>query len=300
MTAPTHIAFGAWISYMISSDPLCVSVCILGSLLPDMDHPRSAIGRLLNLFWRLSSRINQKWGHRKALHGRPFWGFLLLLTFAISHFFPAPWLTYLPVGALLHCLLDQCNKPGVQTWLPFSDKTVVIFKRSWRIRNGSAAEYMLLCVFLFCAVLTFHIRDTGGIRVLVNRLSGAHDITVQEYARAGTVRCHIRGEYRWKDGRIEPVDWLIVGSEKGRLVCWNGERLIRTKRDGYFLSSYLIRTKQDWKAFRSADMIRLSKSAFFFSGTHWHYAPPGEPAFGRIKTLDGDPPEILRRDQWPY
>lgn len=280
MTAPTHIAFGSMVAYAASSDvDWCILIaCAIGSVLPDIDHPRSAVGRVANLFWNLSGRINKRWDHRKEVHGRPLWGALLLLTFLV----PWEWTKWVFIGALLHCYIDQLNTMGVEGWQPYTDKVLVLFKREWRFRNGHAGEYILLAVFVLIIAFTYNIRERGGIRVFANEISGAHDITVQNYEKAGNLKCHVEGEFRFADGRKATVNWLIVGTEKQELVCWDGENLIR-KRDGQFLSSTIIQSKEEWKAVQVAGIAYMAEPTFFFSGKLWHYAKPGTPVLGWVK-----------------
>ncbi len=82
MTAPTHIAFGlltvassfSLFSMSIHRNLPAIAGAIIGSLLPDVDSPRSYIGRMM-LF--ASIPIERRWGHRTITHS-------LLCMFALS------------------------------------------------------------------------------------------------------------------------------------------------------------------------------------------------------------------------
>ena len=73
MTAPTHIAFGLLTvagSFSFFSMPLhrnlpAIAGAIIGSVLPDIDSPRSYIGRVLPY---ASIPIERQWGHRTITH----------------------------------------------------------------------------------------------------------------------------------------------------------------------------------------------------------------------------------------
>jgi len=293
MTAPTHIAFGSMIAYAaVGVDWVILIACAVGSVLPDIDHPRSAIGRVANLFWGASSKINKRWDHRKAVHGRPLWGTL----FVVAYFLPWEWIGWLFMGALLHCFIDQLNTQGVETWQPYTDKVVVLFKREWRFRNGHAGEYILLAVFVVVIGFTYNVREKGGFRVFANEISGAHDITIQNYERAGNLKCYVEGDFRYADGRKAKVKWLIVGLEKKELVCWDGKQLIR-KKDGEFLGSVIIQTKEEWKPVQVAGIAYMAEPSFFFSGKLWHYAKPGTPVLGWVKPAPDRDNETLSRRQ---
>jgi len=81
MTAPTHVTFGA-LSYFVVAAALqwqpsaaAVVTAALGSLLPDIDLPTSAVGRP---FFPVSKAINEQIGHRTLTHSVI--GVILLLT----------------------------------------------------------------------------------------------------------------------------------------------------------------------------------------------------------------------------
>ncbi|GBC63482.1 hypothetical protein DENIS_4476 [Desulfonema ishimotonii] len=79
-----------------------------------------------------------------------------------------------------------------------------------------------------------HSYALGGPRKLINLLARSHKITVEEYIRAGLKYCTVKGRFRWADGRIEEVEWPVVGLEGQKLVYWSGERLVRDGKHGKF------------------------------------------------------------------
>ena len=84
MRAPTHIVFGIFsatsvfslFSVSLHKDLAAVGAVILGSPLPDIDSPRSTIGRLLPF---LSDAIERQWGHRTITHGLLMWSALAVV-----------------------------------------------------------------------------------------------------------------------------------------------------------------------------------------------------------------------------
>ena len=85
MTAPTHIVFGLFSSASLFSlfslslhkDLPALGAVTLGSLLPDIDTPRSSIGRVLPF---LSIPIERRWGHRTVTHSLSMLGLLGLVS----------------------------------------------------------------------------------------------------------------------------------------------------------------------------------------------------------------------------
>lgn len=77
MRAPTHLAFGllcatgtfALFSRALYQDLPALGCVLLGSLLPDLDSPHSALGRLLPF---LSERIERCWVRISAESCHPF------------------------------------------------------------------------------------------------------------------------------------------------------------------------------------------------------------------------------------
>lgn len=97
---------------------------VLGSLLPDIDHPQSYLGRRL---WFLSAPINKLFGHRGITHSLLFTAILGIVT--------APWWAINPLffgGILLgyfsHLLADMTTVSGIPLLYP-NKKRYKFFKK---------------------------------------------------------------------------------------------------------------------------------------------------------------------------
>jgi inner membrane protein len=85
MTSPNHIAGGIVITGILSSlwninifaNPFSIIITVFGSLLPDIDHTKSLIGKL---FFPISKQIAKKYGHRTITHS-------LFFLFTVTIFF---------------------------------------------------------------------------------------------------------------------------------------------------------------------------------------------------------------------
>lgn len=278
MTAPTHIIFSALLGSLSNADYWQTAACAVGSLLPDLDHPRSSIGRV---FFFISAPLNQHCGHRGLIHSFFLW-FPFLLLGVLIH---APRLQWLAIGALSHILLDCYNTSGVRAITPFSNKAVVLFKRDWRISAGSLSEIYVFMAIAALLPVVHYMQTIGGPRKLINRFVRSPIITAEEFQRAGNLRCYAKGEWRWNDGRIEQVDWLVVGTEANWLVMYDGKKLIK-KKHGEFLRSTLKQTAESWNPIKVNRIVTVKQAALFFDGKIWHFAQPGERALGIIKPLD--------------
>lgn len=65
MTAPTHGVFAGILFFLFGMPAEAAPFLILGSFLPDIDHERSFIGRIL---FPISYPLNRNFGHRNITH----------------------------------------------------------------------------------------------------------------------------------------------------------------------------------------------------------------------------------------
>lgn len=107
----------------------------LGSGLPDIDHPKSFIGkRSLGV----SHLIHVLFGHRGVTHSIP-------TTIALGalgwYFFPIPFTLGAITGYAAHLLGDYFSRSGIPLLAPFSDKR---YKAPFTYRTGSTTENFIL------------------------------------------------------------------------------------------------------------------------------------------------------------
>jgi len=119
---------------------------------------------------------------------------------------------------------------------------------------------------------------------------------VGEYQRAGLKICKAEGKFRWANGRLEKVDWLVVGSEDSHLIFWNGERIVRNPKHGEFLSAMLHQAEKDWPLTKVEGFCVVLQDSFYFAGKRWSFAKKGDTVFGTVKAVDGGMPGIRMTD----
>ena len=244
------------------------------------DHPQSSIGRL---FFPIAVPLNAYFGHRGLCHAFIVWTVPMM----IALFTGQELATWFFIGALSHCFIDCYNVSGVKAFLPFTEQSIVLFKRSWRVTTGSLKEiWVFLVIFgIICSLGYAH--TLGGPRRLLNMAVRSHKITVEDYQRAGLARCDIEGTFRWADGTKEDLELLVVGLERKHLVAWNGSRLIRNPKHGKWLRSTLRQSKEEWELVTVTGFVTCREPVFWFSGEKWRHADPGQIVFGKIKTASG-------------
>lgn len=93
---------------------------VIGSLLPDIDHPKSFLGRWVR---PISNILYSTVGHRTFTHS---FLFISLIGFLASHF--DLWLGIgVAVGVFSHILLDMTSRAGVAFLYPFAKKRIKWF-----------------------------------------------------------------------------------------------------------------------------------------------------------------------------
>lgn len=122
MEGKTHIVGGVaagsillYTSNNLTPDTLFMAGCIAGSMLPDICHPNSKIGRRLPL---LSFLVSKSFGHRTFTHSLLFLVGLVLLFQAVS--LPGGLEQGILIGAASHLFLDFLTDQGIQFFYPFS------------------------------------------------------------------------------------------------------------------------------------------------------------------------------------
>jgi inner membrane protein len=277
MTVGTHAAFAGAVALLCGASPSSLPLLALGSALPDIDHPQSFLGRI---FFFLSIPLNKRFGHRKTIHGYPLWG---LVTVLGVFWDPLLWLG---LGAISHLYLDSFNLKGVQALMPFSEKVLVLFDRKYRIVAGSRKELVLLSVLLVAAWGGGYIGKLGGLAGLIAHATGSYQMAYGKYMEQGTRICYMEGKLRYKNGSIEEGSWLVIGKEGERdgVALWDdkGKRIIHAPEEAEFLRVKLRVTKERWDTMRLAGWAKTKSPAYFYDGSKWKYAEPGDTVFGYV------------------
>lgn len=143
--AGSHVALGA-AAWLVAAprlglpalSPACLALALAGSLLPDVDHPKSWVGQRLRPLSRLAAGL---FGHRGITHSALAlavcgWG---LLQGGAPRWAVAP----LAVGALSHLAADLLTPAGLRLAWPM--------RRTWALplcRSGSAMEPLVVALLL--------------------------------------------------------------------------------------------------------------------------------------------------------
>jgi len=156
MLYTTHIAvtYAATLPLLASSGSLSLGSIIavgVGSVLPDIDHPKSFIGNRTRGF---SDGIGVVFGHRGLAHsiaGVVF--FLIAARFLLTSFqLPLGLADWLMVGYIAHLVEDSFSKAGVAWLQPVYNRRIQFGFKLIYYRTGKVSEkiiYMIACAVLF-------------------------------------------------------------------------------------------------------------------------------------------------------
>lgn len=249
MLAPTHSVFGIFLTLIFlavfgiqwSLHWTIILVAVFGAIVPDIDHPKSVIGKL---FYPLSSYLERKFGHRTITHSFIGWGiaslafaFLVLLMylislalrsfsegggfvsgfgFSISNLAPR-WIAAFSISYFSHLILDMFNKRGAQMFWPDTGRDVLPKNPRFRPESGSKEEVLIFIVLFFLMLLSFPI-SKYGIASSLRWLMATPGSAIQEYK---TMKTHAYLEFIgiFSDTK-EPVEGIceILDVQSSRLV----------------------------------------------------------------------------------
>lgn len=145
MMARSHVVVGlaSWIAaapalHLPVIDPLGLVIVVLGSLLPDIDHPKSWVGRRTR---PVSTAIASALGHRGVTHSAIA---VAGLTFLLLHAgYGRDAVAALTIGYLSHLAADMLTPRGLRLAWPFPG--------TWSLplcRTGSATENLIVLLLI--------------------------------------------------------------------------------------------------------------------------------------------------------
>lgn len=153
MKAVSHMLVGTtlYVGFVVlTGRPLSISamaVSTLASLLPDIDHPKSAFGRVVPF---ISIPLSALVGHRGVTHS--LLAVVGMFLFCAVNFESSNMAIALTIGYLSHLLADFLTNSGIPALWPKKQRYVLpVFK------TGSFLEYLVtiaLCVALPCIILS--------------------------------------------------------------------------------------------------------------------------------------------------
>lgn len=206
MLAPTHGVFGVFLTLIIlavfgieaSLHWSILLVAVMGSIMPDLDHPRSAVGRLFSF---ASVPLERKFGHRTVTHSLLGWtiatgiaaivGILITTaeSFASLKMIPTDlivrWVAAFSIGYLSHILIDMLNPRGVQLFWPSDARDVIVKDPALRPESGSKAEILIFAILVGLMLLSFPL-SKYGLMTSFRWLLATPEAAIEEFKNTST------------------------------------------------------------------------------------------------------------------
>ncbi len=145
----THMAFALFFALLFvdkfnGSKILFLILVLFSGMLPDIDHPRSKIGKRL---WFLSKPFSFLFGHRKLFHSM----FLAIVLGAVVwKFFGEFWMPVF-LGYASHILIDGFTLEGINFIYPIKQLRLQGF-----IETGKRQEILLFYLLVIVDILLFY------------------------------------------------------------------------------------------------------------------------------------------------
>ena len=143
MLARTHasvaLALSLFLADRYSLSIYFILTAVLFSLLPDLDTPKSFIGRRI---WPLSWLIKLIVGHRTLFHAVWLWAITIILVYPLNKAVALG----IGVGYITHLLLDSLTRSGVQLFFPLA------YRIRGPLKTGRIVEGVLFLSTLMIAV----------------------------------------------------------------------------------------------------------------------------------------------------
>lgn len=237
MTAANHIAGGIVFTGLFCSlfqvnifaNPLFIGVTIIASLLPDIDHTKSIIGKV---FYPLARWLSINYGHRTITHSIFFLVGISIISVFTEKVFNDSYSFSLIIffGLLSHLIFDMITLQGIPLFFPFYKNPCVLpANPELRINSGNIKQEGVI-LFIFC-LLTFFMQDlfANGFWSTLN--NNFNDINHQskEY-KNNTGVLEIEYDYNIYQSNFKGTGFLIYATNEELFIISNN-KLITLKEN---------------------------------------------------------------------
>ncbi len=143
MTGKTHLTAGLVTSLALGVNIPQMALIAVGSLLPDIDHSGSTLGRFIK-------PISKRLRHRSITHSLLFFALMILIS------------PYLAIGVLTHIILDLLNPKGVELFYPCKKNIRIPFISKFIKTNGIIEKLIFAALVLSGILMIVFYQDLWG------------------------------------------------------------------------------------------------------------------------------------------
>lgn len=249
MTTPNHLAGGLVITGLaasfyeinIFSEASYLIIIFVGSLLPDVDHTKSIIGKAL---WPVSKAISQKYAHRTITHSLLFLFSSTLIFWFINNYFlniPAA-ATILFFSVFSHYLLDMITIQGIPLFYPFVKNPCVIpGKLEWRLSSGNLKQEGI--AFFMFGLLLFTMQDLFAVGFW-SKLNSKFEDTKHVYREFNSSNNLYEADYVYSNFQQKYCGKaIIIDASENQTICYQKGSIftITRNQNGMFIQKLVSR-----------------------------------------------------------
>ncbi|GGG31686.1 membrane protein [Lysinibacillus alkalisoli] len=143
----THLLTGALTGYMVTQQPLGAVVGGIAGLVPDIDEPKSKLGRLVPM---LAKQLKHTLGHRTFTHSLVF---VLLVGVLIQWLTQNNMMTTAAVAGLCSHIIADMLTGRVQIFYPLPVKLGIRMNKRQAKRMDTGAKYL---ISIACFVMIYY------------------------------------------------------------------------------------------------------------------------------------------------
>lgn len=258
MTSPNHIVGGVAITGIslsfydinIFASASVLSCAIFASLLPDIDHTKSIIGKL---FFPIATYLDKNFGHRTITHSLTFLIPCTLFVGFIENTFIQSDLVYTYVfffGMLSHLILDMLTVQGIPLFYPFLRNPCVIpANPKFRIRSGNLkSESIAMALFVMVLSSSFDLYQ-NGFWTSYNRSFGTITHAFREFKSSENI---VSAEYKYSfNGENFHSSGYIIDADEHSISFYDNTdfepRIVNiTKTDNRFKNIEILPVKTNF------------------------------------------------------
>ncbi|BAQ63929.1 metal-dependent hydrolase [Geminocystis sp. NIES-3709] len=148
-------------SFLISTNPIYLSIASIVALLPDCDTSTSTLGRVYP-FKFLAKWIEKRYPHRSITHSFLITGLIILLSSPLILINPILWKT-ICLSYFVGWFGDVFTKSGVCAFYPSQARLIIPGNPRLRLSTNSPAEYWLISLFVIILIISFYLNNFGSI-----------------------------------------------------------------------------------------------------------------------------------------
>lgn len=283
MTAPNHIAGGivftgifcSFFSINIFASPVFIVATVLGSLLPDIDHTKSWIGKSV---FPIAKWLSRNYGHRTITHSI----FFLLLIYFISLFIDKLFFTDTSISTIIlfsvlsHLIFDMVTLAGIPLFYPFYKNPCVLpANPDMRIRSGNIRQEGII-LFIFC-FLSFFLMDLfqNGFWSTINNNFNDVKHQISEYKKS-TNALNIEYDYTIYQNNLKG-NGILLQATNDEIFILDNKQILSLKKNTPGLNIKTLKTTKtkktiiikvlDFNNYTEYDLNKFLDNKFITSAT---------------------------------